>query len=157
MTGERKINPDKTPIISTTTGMTINPPSCCAARTSLTFEETKTQARTLIKQAVGANNSIDRIQVRFGNSGYPTFGISTISSNATPRLKARNVDPIEGINAEKIFPASISPSVVGVASKGSKLRLFFSPTILYVAMIVGRVAGTIIKIMSIMLNIIGRT
>ena len=130
MIGERKINPATTPSMSTTTGMTINPPSCCAARTSLTFEETKTQERMLIKQAVGANNNIDRIQVRFGNNGYPTFGISTISSNRTPKLNARNVDTIDGINEEKILPASNSPSVVGVASNGSKLRLFFSPTIL---------------------------
>ena len=69
MIGERKINPESTPSMSTTTGMTINPPSCCAARTSLTFEETKTQARTLIKQAVGASKNIDNIHVRLGRSG----------------------------------------------------------------------------------------
>jgi len=110
-----------------------------------------------MRHAVGARRIIEKIQVSVGRGGYPIRGVRTILRRMTPKLKANNVDAIEGINEEKIFPARSSPSVIGVASSGSKLLLFFSPTMLYDAIIVGSVAGTMMKIMSTMLSIMGRT
>ena len=52
---------------------------------------------------------------------------------------------MQGINAAKLLPKSNSPSVVGVAKRGSRLRSTFSPTKLYDPMIEARAAGMMTK------------
>ena len=50
---------------------------------------------------------------------------------------------MHGMNAAKLLPKSNSPSVVGVANRGSRLRSTFSPTKLYEPIIDARAAGII--------------
>ena len=45
---------------------------------------------------------------------------------------------MQGTKAAKLLPSNNSPSVVGVANKGSRLFSIFSPTKLYEAIIDGR-------------------
>lgn len=52
-----------------------------------------------------------------------------------------NVTAMHGIKAAKLLPSNNSPSVVGVASSGSRLFSIFSPTKLYDAIIEGNTEG----------------
>ena len=54
---------------------------------------------------------------------------------------AKKVMAMQGTKAAKLLPSNNSPSVVGVANRGSRLFSTFSPTKLYEAMIEGRIAA----------------
>ena len=58
------------------------------------------------------------------------FGLCGIPENLIAALHASGVKglTIVGNNAARIFPASSSHVLIGVASNGSSVRLLFSPT-----------------------------
>ena len=63
-------------------------------------------------------------------------------------LKIRNESSeaaTAGIAAAKHLPARSSIVEIGVASSGSRLRVVFSPTMLYAAMVTGMISGIITK------------
>src|SRR5579863_1768225 len=55
------------------------------------------------------------------------------------------IERIGGTNAAMLFPRRTSPSVVGVASNGSRLFSIFSPTTLYAAIEDGSMAAKTTK------------
>ena len=133
-----------------TTGITIKPPTCCAARTSLILDETNTFASMEVIPIAGAKKNMAIAHERLGSKSWPTTGNNIRSIAMMFMAKATYVPAIVGRNAARIFPNSNSLSVVGVARRGSKLRLTFSPTKLCDATMVGTIAGTKDSMNSIM-------
>ena len=63
------------------------------------------------------------------------------------------VTAMQGMKAAKLLPSSNSPSVVGVANRGSRLFSIFSPTKLYEAIIEGRIDAMSTRYIVAMLTI----
>jgi hypothetical protein len=102
-------------------------PTCCAARISFTLEDMIMLASTLRTQARGITIAVTKAQYIVGKSNVPKLIIDQPSMTMTNISSPMYVAPMQGINAPRLLPKSNSPSVVGVASKGSRLFSSFSP------------------------------
>jgi len=112
---------------------------------SLTLEDTMTLASTLMMQAKGARTVTATIQNRLGIKNKLKRAYDHESRIAADMAAAMQVTPIHGMKAAKLLPSNNSPSVVGVANRGSRLFSTFSPTKLYEAMIEGKIAAIRIR------------
>jgi len=122
-------NPEIWPKNPPKTGMIITMDICSAARGSFTCEDT-IKEKVVAKTA--SNGPTTRMAIsQCGSKKVPSSNLFLMRMEAPMAniAKAPYVAMIAGMTAARHLPTNNSIVVMGVANKGSRLRVVFSPTI----------------------------
>ena len=123
-------------------GTIIQTDTCWAVLGSLTRDEMAIMTAMEMRPIKG-----DQIRNRISQPGL-TIAKKTrwlVVNNAMPTIKIsplNQVTPTPGISAARLLPTSSSHVRVGVANSGSSVRLVFSPTTLYDAIMLVIIDGS---------------